>query len=102
MATALPLNSSSLGRRRLRRRQPIATVLVLGETGTGKVVDCPRHSQYERAQGTPVRNAELRGKPFDLLESELFGHEKGCLHRGPLLKRSAVSKMADTGTLLSR
>jgi formate hydrogenlyase transcriptional activator len=60
-----------------------STVLVLGETGTGKeLIARAIHNMIVRCGWSSV-TLNCAAIPFDLLESELFGHEKG-LSPGPL------------------
>jgi len=75
-----------------------ATVLVLGESGTGKeVVARNIHNLSSRANETfvPVNCGAI---PAELLESELFGHEKGAF-TGAISARKGRFELAEGGTL---
>lgn len=75
-----------------------STVLVLGETGTGKELIARAIHNISRRCGRPFVKLNCAAIPFDLLESELFGHEKGAF-TGAVAQRVGRFEMADTGTL---
>ncbi len=75
-----------------------ANVLVLGESGTGKeVVARNIHNLSARAKG-PFVPVNCGAIPADLLESELFGHEKGAF-TGAISTRKGRFELAEAGTL---
>ncbi|RLA35785.1 MAG: sigma-54-dependent Fis family transcriptional regulator [Gammaproteobacteria bacterium] len=75
-----------------------ATVLILGESGTGKeVVAQALHRQSLRAK-RPFVPVNCGAIPPDLLESELFGHEKGAF-TGAITARQGRFELAEGGTL---
>ena len=76
-----------------------ATVVVEGETGTGKeVVSQTIHELSPRAKG-PMMVFDCGAVPQNLIESELFGHEKGSF-TGAIMTRQGIFEMAHGGTLL--
>ncbi|HET9385120.1 MAG TPA: sigma 54-interacting transcriptional regulator [Vicinamibacteria bacterium] len=75
-----------------------STVLVLGETGTGKELIARAIHNISRRCAHPFVKLNCAAIPFDLLESELFGHEKGAF-TGAVAQRVGRFDMADTGTL---
>ena len=75
-----------------------APVLILGETGTGKeVVARAVHSQSRRANG-PFLRVNCGAIPPELIDSELFGHERGSF-TGAAATRKGWFERADGGTL---
>ena len=75
-----------------------SNVLLLGESGTGKeLVARALHDRGPRA-AAPVRPGQLRDARRELLESELFGHERGAFTGADERKRG-LFELADGGTL---
>ena len=75
-----------------------STVLICGETGTGKkLIAHAIHNLSARCR-RPFVTLNCAAIPFDLLESELFGHEKGAF-TGAVAQKIGRFEMADTGTL---
>ncbi len=75
-----------------------STVLVLGETGTGKELIARAIHNISPRCGRPFIKLNCAAIPFDLLESELFGCEKGAF-TGAIAQKIGRFEMADTGTL---
>ena len=75
-----------------------STVLVLGETGTGKeLIARAIHNRSPRAQ-RPLVKVNCATLPRELVESELFGHEKGAF-TGATQQRRGRFELADGGTI---
>ena len=81
-----------------RLAQSHATILITGESGTGKeLVAHALHKHSPRAKG-PFISFSTSAVPKELLESELFGHERGSFPGAQTLKRGRFEQ-ADGGTL---
>ncbi|MGE0484869.1 MAG: sigma-54 dependent transcriptional regulator [Gammaproteobacteria bacterium] len=75
-----------------------ANVLIIGESGTGKEVVARHVHHHSNRRSKPFVPLNCGAIPPDLLESELFGHEKGAF-TGAITARQGRFEMADGGTL---
>jgi two-component system nitrogen regulation response regulator NtrX len=75
-----------------------ATVLILGESGTGKELVAREIHQGSRVAGGPFVQVNCAAIPEELIESELFGHEKGSF-TGAVRKQLGKFVEADGGTI---
>ncbi len=75
-----------------------ATVLILGETGTGKELIARALHRLSPRRERPLVKVNCAALPATLIESELFGHEKGAF-TGAVSRKSGRFELADTGTL---
>jgi two-component system nitrogen regulation response regulator NtrX len=75
-----------------------ATVLITGENGTGKELVARSIHQYSRRSPRPMIEVNCAAIPEELIESELFGHEKGAF-TGAHEKRKGKFDLANEGTL---
>ncbi|GAB1387234.1 nitrogen regulation protein NR(I) [Melaminivora sp.] len=81
-----------------RLSQSVATVLVTGETGTGKELVARALHRHSPVAGGPFIALNTAAIPRELLESELFGHERGAF-TGAAGQRRGHFELADGGTL---
>lgn len=75
-----------------------ATILITGETGTGKEVVARAIHHQSKRQSKPFIATSCAALPESLLESELFGHEKGSF-TGAVERKKGKFEAADKGTL---
>ncbi|MCG8454307.1 MAG: sigma-54 dependent transcriptional regulator [Spirochaetales bacterium] len=75
-----------------------STVLITGESGTGKEVAARSIHQVSGDSSAPFVALNIGGVPENLLESELFGHEKGAFTGADSMKKG-LFEMAQGGTL---
>jgi len=75
-----------------------ANVLILGESGTGKEIVAKNLHHFSSRKDKPFVPVNCGAIPAELLESELFGHEKGAF-TGAITTRKGRFELADGGTL---
>lgn len=75
-----------------------ATVLVLGETGTGKSLIANNIHRMSQRAGKPLIKVNCAALPENLIESELFGHEKGAF-TGAYARKAGRFELADKGSI---
>jgi formate hydrogenlyase transcriptional activator len=89
-------------RRALRQVEVVAPtdsgVLILGETGTGKELIAQAIHNRSGRRDRPFIKVNCAAIPSGLLESELFGHEKGAF-TGAIMRKPGRFELADKGTL---
>jgi PAS domain S-box-containing protein len=75
-----------------------ASVLILGETGTGKELIARAVHNISERRDRPLVKVNCASLPANLVESELFGHEKGAF-TGALTRKIGRFELADKGTI---
>jgi DNA-binding NtrC family response regulator len=75
-----------------------ATILINGESGTGKELVAESIYQCSKRVNKPFVKVNLAALPLEIIESELFGHEKGSF-TGAVKTRKGRFELADEGTL---
>jgi formate hydrogenlyase transcriptional activator len=75
-----------------------STVLLLGETGTGKELIARAIHDRSRRKGRPIVRVNCAAIPTGLLESELFGHERGAF-TGAITQKIGRVELSDQGSL---
>jgi two-component system, NtrC family, response regulator AtoC len=78
--------------------QGVATVLVRGESGTGKELIARAIHELSPRRGEPFVKIDCASLPENLLESELFGYERGAF-TGAAARKPGRAELADRGTL---
>jgi len=81
-----------------RMMQTDLTVMITGESGTGKELVARALHEYGRRRGGPFVAINMAAIPRDLIESELFGHEKGAF-TGAQNRSTGRFEQAEGGTL---
>jgi PAS domain S-box-containing protein len=96
------IGSSSTLKKVLKNVERVAptdsTVLITGETGTGKELIARAIHNLSLRKGRPLVKVNCAAIPAGLIESELFGHEKGAF-TGALSKKLGRFELADKGTI---
>jgi formate hydrogenlyase transcriptional activator len=102
MDTGFPLRESPTNRRVMELIEQVAatdsTVLLLGETGTGKEVFASRIHALGSRRHRPMIRVNCAAIPATLIESELFGREKGAF-TGALARQVGRFELADKATI---
>lgn len=75
-----------------------ASVLIVGETGTGKELIARSIHELSHRKEKPLVKINCAALPHDLIESELFGHEKGAF-TGAVQKKMGLFELAQDGTI---
>jgi transcriptional regulator with GAF, ATPase, and Fis domain len=97
------VGESAALRQVLRQVEQVAptdsTVLILGETGTGKDLIATAIHKHSRRAERPLIRVNCAALPATLVESELFGHEKGAF-TGAIARKIGRFEVANGGTLV--
>jgi DNA-binding NtrC family response regulator len=80
-------------------QNPSTTLLITGESGTGKELTAKTVHQKSSRRDKPFVEINCAGLSENLLDSELFGHERGAFTDAKLMKRGLL-EVADNGTVL--
>ncbi|MCB0548258.1 MAG: sigma 54-interacting transcriptional regulator [Phaeodactylibacter sp.] len=96
------ISQSKAYKRILRQAEQVAgtdaTVLVIGETGTGKELLARAIHKLSKRDDNPLIKVNCAALPKDLIESELFGHEKGAF-TGAYQQKKGRFELAHQGTI---
>jgi PAS domain S-box-containing protein len=96
------ISQSKIFKKVLRQVEQVAktdaTVLVLGESGTGKELIARAVHNISNRKGRPMVKVNCAALPATLIESELFGHEKGAF-TGAMAKKIGRFELADGGSI---
>ncbi|MCP4132342.1 MAG: GAF domain-containing protein [bacterium] len=75
-----------------------STVIIMGETGTGKELIANAIHENSAKKNKPFIKVNIAAFPENLIESELFGHEKGAF-TGAVMEKKGRFELANTGTI---
>ena len=75
-----------------------STILILGESGTGKELIATTIHYQSKRKDKPLIKVNCAAMPEGLIESELFGHEKGAF-TGAIKRKPGRFELADKGTI---
>lgn len=89
--------SKSIGKR--IAKFPELNILITGETGTGKSLFASAIHNYAKSEKTPLVEISCTSIPEALLESELYGHEKGAFTNAAF-RKMGLFEVAENGTIL--
>jgi PAS domain S-box-containing protein len=102
LGSGVIIGQSQAMRRVLAQVEQVAgtdsTVLILGETGTGKELFATRIHELSGRRGRPMVRVNCSAIPSTLIESELFGREKGAF-TGALARQAGRFELADHSTI---